>query len=69
MNTKQISYDTKGEIEKVSIIKGIEQFLDDYEYYSKKYEKYEVEITKNGFKVYDTDEVLQEEYILTNEML
>lgn len=72
MNTKVICYDKKGNIEKVSICKGLEQFLDNYEYYTKHYDRYEIEIIDNGFQVLTDDGIdqyIMEEYIITNEML
>lgn len=68
MNTQVLSFDKDGNMVKKAIVKGLEEFLDNYEYYSKHFERWEVSIIEDGFQVYQ-DENLYEEYTITKEEL
>ncbi len=68
MNTQILSFDKDGNMVKKTIVKGLEEFLNNYEYYSKHFERWEVSIIEDGFQIFE-DENLCEEYTITKEEL
>ena len=69
MNTMILSFSRNGELEKKTIVKGLEELLKSYNYYTKDLKRWDITIIENGFQVYDDDENLYEEYTITMEEL